>query len=51
LVECLIEEREVVALIPRARSMLWDLKQLRNEGTDFALQMARPLRGLDDHIK
>ena len=27
------------------------LKQLRNEGTSFAQQMAGPSRGLDDHVK
>ena len=52
LVECLIEEQEVVGLIfPRARSILWVLKYLRNEGTDFALQMAESSHGSDDHIK
>ena len=54
LVECLIEEKEVVGLIfPRARPILWVLKweKLRNEGTDFALQMAGSSHGSDDHIK
>lgn len=27
------------------------LKELRNEGTTFGLQMAIPLHGLSDHIK
>ena len=27
------------------------LKLLRNEDTPFALQMARPSRGSDDHVK
>ena len=36
---------------PGARTILKVLKQLRNEGTLFALQTARPSRGLDDHIK
>ena len=26
-------------------------KNLRNEGNTFALQMARPSRGSDDHVK
>ena len=52
LVECLIEEQEVVGLIfPWARSILWVLKLLTNEGTDFALQMAGSSHGSDDHIK
>ena len=32
-----------------ARLILRVLKELRNEGTAFALQTARPLCGSDDH--
>ena len=39
-VEPLIVEREVAGLIPRARPTLRVFKQLRNEGTPFALQVA-----------
>ena len=38
------EEWEVRGLIPRV------LKSLRNEGTAFALQMAGPSPGSNDHI-
>ena len=50
-VECLTAEREVAGLIPRAGPLLRVLKWLRNEGTSFALQAARPLRGSYDHAK
>ena len=33
------------------RTKLRVLKKLRNEATTFALQMARPSRGSDDHVK
>ena len=33
------------------RPILRILKQLRNEGTAFALQTGGPSRGLDDHLK
>ena len=51
LVECLTAELEVAGSIPGAGPILRVLKQLRNEGNTFALQMARPSRGLDDHVK
>ena len=51
LVECLTAEQEVTASILWVRPILRVLKQLRNEGNTFALQMARPSRGLDDHVK
>ena len=43
LVDFLTAEREVTGSIPGAG--------LRNEGTPFALQAARPSRGSDDHEK
>ena len=43
LVDFLTAEREVTGSIPGAG--------LRNEGTAFALQAARPSRGSDDHEK
>ena len=48
-VERLTAEREVTGSIPGAGPILRVLKQLRNEGTPFALQVARPSRGSDDH--
>ena len=50
-VQRLTAEREVVGSIPRAGPILRALKQLRNEGTAFALQMASSSRGSDDHVK
>ena len=50
-VERLTAEREVEGSIPRDGPTLRVLKQLRNEGTPFTLQMARPSRGSDDHVK
>ena len=35
----------------RGSTILGVLKQVRNEGTSFALQMARPSRASDDHVK
>ena len=51
LVERLTEEQEMAGPIPVAGPTLRSLKWLRNEGTAFALQMARPSRGWDDHVK
>ena len=48
-VERLTAEREVAGSIPGAGPILRVLKQLRNEGTPFALQAAGPSRGSDDH--
>jgi len=50
-VERLTAEREVAGSIPGAGTLLRVLKWLRNEGTSFALQAARPSRGSDDHVK
>ena len=50
-VERLTAEREVEGSIPGAGPLLRVLKWLRNEGTSFALQAARPSRGSDDHVK
>ena len=50
-VERLTAEREVAGSIPGAGPLLKVLKWLRNEGTSFALQAARPSRGSDDHVK
>ena len=50
-VEHLTAEREVAGSIPGTGPTLMVLKWLRNEGTAFALQMARPSRGSDDHVK
>ena len=50
-VERLTAEREVAGSIPGTGPILMVLKWLRNEGTAFALQMARPSRGSDDHVK
>ena len=44
-VERLTAQREVAGSIPGAGPLL------RNEGTSFALQAARPSRGPDDHVK
>ena len=43
-VERLTAEREVAGSIPGAGPTLRVLKRLRNEGTSFALQPARPSR-------
>ena len=51
LVERLIAEREVAGSIPGTGLTLRVLKSLRNEGTAFVLQMARPSRCSDDHVK
>ena len=51
LVERLIAEREVAGSIPGTGPTLRVLKSLRNEGTAFVLQMARPSRYSDDHVK
>ena len=50
-VERLTAEREVAGSIPGTGPILKVLKCLRNEGTAFALQMVRPSRGSDDHVK
>ena len=50
-VERLTAEREVAGSIPGVGSILRVLSKLRNEGTTFALQMAKPSRGSDDHVK
>ena len=50
-VERLTAEQEVTGSIPEARPLLRVLKQLRNEGTPFALQAAGPSCGLDDNKK
>ena len=50
-VERLTEEHEIAGSIPVAGPTLRVLKWLRNEGTAFALQMARPSCGSDDHVK
>ena len=47
----LTTERKVAGSIPGAGPLLGVLKWLKNEGIAFALQMARPSRGSDDHIK
>ena len=47
-IECLTAEQEVASSFPGARPKL---KYLRNEGTSFVLQAARPSHGSDDHIK
>ena len=44
-------ERKVAGSIPEAGPILRVLKELRNEGTPFARQVARPSRGSDDHVK
>ena len=50
-VERLTAEREIAGSIPGTGPILRVLKWLRNEGTPFALQMARAPRGSDDHVK
>ena len=50
-IERLTTERKVAGSIPGAGPLLGVLKCLKNEGTAFALQMARPSRGSDDHVK
>ena len=50
-VERLTAEREVAGSITGARLLLRVLKWLRNKGTSFALQAAKPSRGSDDHVK
>ena len=50
-VGCLTAEQEVVGSIPGVRPILRVLKSLRNEGTAFALQAARPSHGWDDYVK
>ena len=50
-VERLTAEREVVGSIPGVGLILRVLNKLRNDGNTFALQMARPSRGSDDHVK
>ena len=50
-VERLTAEREVGGSNPGAGPLLMVLKCLRNEGTSFALQAARPSRGSIDHVK
>ena len=49
LVECLSAEQWVAGSIPRAGPTPRALRQLRIEGTPFALQAARPSHGCDDH--
>ena len=43
--------REVVDSFTLAEPIVKVLKLLRNDGTAFALQTARPSRGSDDHVK
>ena len=50
MLERLNAEREVVYSSPERVPILKVLEELRNEGTSFALQAARPLRGLDDYM-
>ena len=50
-IERLTTEQKVVGSILGAGPLLGVLKWMRNKGTAFALQMARPSRGLDDHVK
>ena len=50
-VERLTAEREVAGSILGTGPILRVSKWLRNEGTAFALKMARPSRGSDDHVK
>ena len=49
--ERLAAEWEVAGSIPGTEPTLRVLKRLRTGGAAFALQMARPSRGSDDHIK
>ena len=50
-VERLTAEREVAGSITGARLLLRVLKWLRNKGTSFVLQAAKPSRGSDDLVK
>ena len=50
-VDRLTAEREVTDSILGTGPILKVLKQLRNEGTNFALQTASPSRGSYDHVK
>ena len=50
-IERFTAKREVAGSIPGAGPLLRVLKWLRNEGTFFALQTARPSRGSDDLVK
>ena len=50
-IERLTAEREVAGSILGTGPILRVSKWLRNEGTAFALKMARPSRGSDDHVK
>ena len=50
-VERLTAEQEVARSILGTGLILRVLKCLRNEGTAFTLQMARPSRGSDDYVK
>ena len=47
----LTAEREIAGSIPGDGPVLRVFKYLRNEDTPFALQMARPSRGSNDHVK
>ena len=51
LVECLTAEQEAVGSNPGVGPMLRVLKKLGNKGSAFALQTARLLCSLDDHVK
>ena len=50
IVERFITMREVVDSFMLAEPIVKVLKLLRNDGTAFALQTARPSRGSDDHV-
>ena len=50
-VERLTAKSEVAGSVPGTEPILTVLKWLRNESTASPLQMARPLRGSDDHVK
>ena len=50
-VESLTTEWKVVGSIPGTGPTLRVLKWLRNEDTAFALQIARPSHGSDDHVE
>ena len=50
-IERLTAEREVAGSIPGTGPILRVLKELRKEGTAFALQTAGPCRGSDDHLE
>jgi len=51
LVECLTAEQGVAGSNPGVGPILRVLKQLEKEGSAFALQTARLLCGLHDHVK